>query len=495
MQQRALPQQQLSGGREGRRTLAGSRASASSSSSMWRPRAAAAPLLAAPGASRARTGARIGASRPVSAVAAASRPAALGNGGQQHRGHRRRHVGGDGEAMAAAAAGSGGGGNRGAAAAAAAAAAGRAAAAGAGAAGAGAGGNGSSGTTTNNPAAAAATTAAATPPRTTTADASTTAACLAAASSVDESLVKTRFIAETLLPTRHGAFRLRGYKHTVDGGSTFTEPAAVICGTVEGQSDVPVRVHDACFTSEVLGSLKCDCAEQLRLALDAIHAEPPGMVIYLQQEGRGIGLANKIAAYSLQERQGLDTVDANRALGLPDDCREYTSVRNILRDLGVKSVRLMTNNPRKMAVLAALGVEVTGRVPCVVQAGPLNRGYLDAKQRRMAHLLTHDEEGEDGEGEGERRGSAAVSGGVDEATAWAEAAAMASRSRDGGGGGDSEGDAAAAAAAAAAGGAESAPWCYWGHEGEPSQPISSDTAPGGGFASSPMPGARMVDEE
>jgi GTP cyclohydrolase II len=294
-----------------------------------------------------------------------------------------------------------------------------------------------------------------------------------------------------LLPTRHGAFRLRGYKHTVDGGRTFTEPAAVICGDVEGKEDVPVRVHDACFTSEVLGSLKCDCAEQLRLALDAIHAEPPGMVIYLQQEGRGIGLANKIAAYALQEQKGLDTVDANRALGLPDDCREYTSVRNILRDLRVRSVRLMTNNPRKMAVLGALGVAVSGRVPCVVRAGPLNRGYLDAKQRRMAHLLTHEEEVEvdlmaDVAGANTPPVVAAISGdgaGVDEATAWAELAreSAAKRSRDGGdeASEDAEG-----------------PYCWWGHQGEPSQPLSSDTALGGfGGAGTGPPGAHTVDEE
>jgi GTP cyclohydrolase II len=131
-------------------------------------------------------------------------------------------------------------------------------------------------------------------------------------------------------------------------------------------------VHDACFTSEVLGSLKCDCAEQLQLAMEYIHANSPGIVIYLWQEGRGIGLANKIAAYKLQE-QGLDTVDANRALGLPDDSREYTSVRNILKELGVKSVRLMTNNPRKINVLTDLGVKVSGRIPCQVQAGAHNK--------------------------------------------------------------------------------------------------------------------------
>jgi GTP cyclohydrolase II len=129
---------------------------------------------------------------------------------------------------------------------------------------------------------------------------------------------------------------------------------------------VVLRVHDACFTSEVLGSLKCDCAEQLQMAMEYIHANAPGIVIYLWQEGRGIGLANKIAAYKLQE-QGLDTVDANRALGLPDDSREYTSVRNILKELRVKSVRLMTNNPRKISELTELGVKVNGRVPCQIQ--------------------------------------------------------------------------------------------------------------------------------
>jgi GTP cyclohydrolase II len=158
-------------------------------------------------------------------------------------------------------------------------------------------------------------------------------------------------------------------------------------------TQVVVRVHDACFTSEVLGSLKCDCREQLQLALDYIQDKPPGMVIYLQQEGRGIGLANKIAAYSLQE-QGLDTVDANRALGLPDDCREYSAVGHILQELGVKSIRLMTNNPRKINELAALGINVVDRVPCIVKSQKYNKGYLSAKQKRMKHILVDEEEEE-----------------------------------------------------------------------------------------------------
>ena len=159
-----------------------------------------------------------------------------------------------------------------------------------------------------------------------------------------------------------------------------------------------MRVHDACFTSEVLGSLKCDCREQLQLALQLIHNEPPGMVIYLQQEGRGIGLANKIAAYALQEK-GLDTVDANRALGLPDDCREYSAVRHILHDLGIESIVLMTNNPRKIVEMESLGIKVNGRVPCIVSPSEFNQGYLNAKEQRMSHMLT-DRDESDGELDG-----------------------------------------------------------------------------------------------
>eukprot|EP01025_Chloroclados_australasicus_P066133 TRINITY_DN904_c0_g2_i1.p2 TRINITY_DN904_c0_g2~~TRINITY_DN904_c0_g2_i1.p2 ORF type:complete len:346 (-),score=39.67 TRINITY_DN904_c0_g2_i1:581-1618(-) len=203
---------------------------------------------------------------------------------------------------------------------------------------------------------------------------------------IDQDLVQTEFVAETQLPTIHGKFRLRGYRHSIDGGKSATEPVAVIVGEIEGAEEVPVRVHDACFTSEVLGSMKCDCAQQLELALNMIQDNPPGMVIYLQQEGRGIGLANKIAAYKLQE-EGLDTVDANRALGLPDDCREYTSVVNILRDLDIKSVKLMTNNPRKIDQLRTMGVTVVDRIPVQVVPGKYNQGYLDAKRTRMDHQL------------------------------------------------------------------------------------------------------------
>ena len=277
---------------------------------------------------------------------------------------------------------------------------------------------------------------------------------------------KTSFVAETLLPTRRGKFRLRGYRHTVsvvacvwrvcgkkwvadtggerhahtppcwlalhhhshlpappthslqlDGGITYTEPSAIISGHPEGGASVPLRVHDACFTSEVLGSLKCDCADQLALALDAIKASPDGgLVLYLQQEGRGIGLANKIAAYALQEG-GLDTVDANRALGLPDDCREYTSVAAILDDLRIESVALMTNNPRKLDALRALGINVTSRIPCLVQAGAESVDYLRTKGQRMAHMMGPPSgdwagasgDGSESESDGESEGAASSS--------------------------------------------------------------------------------------
>ena len=190
-----------------------------------------------------------------------------------------------------------------------------------------------------------------------------------------------QFVAETLLPTRHGLLRVRAYRDLVDG----TEPLALVSGDVAGLADVPVRVHDECLTSEVLGSLKCDCRDQLEAAIAYIQANH-GVVIYLRQEGRGIGLANKIAAYRLQE-DGHDTVDANRLLGLPDDARRYDGAAAILADLDVRSVRLLTNNPRKIERLTAEGVIVSGRVAHQAVPGVNNLGYLVAKRARMGHLL------------------------------------------------------------------------------------------------------------
>ncbi len=191
-----------------------------------------------------------------------------------------------------------------------------------------------------------------------------------------------QFIAETRLPTTRGGYRVRAYRNQHDD----TEPVALIQGDVSGLSAVPVRVHDECFTSEVLGSLKCDCREQLDYALRYIRDNAPGVIIYLRQEGRGIGLANKIAAYALQE-QGHDTVDANRLLGLPDDARRYEAAAGILADLGIQSIRLMTNNPRKESELLALGVVIKSKIPVLARSTPHNAGYLAAKAQRMGHIL------------------------------------------------------------------------------------------------------------
>lgn len=198
----------------------------------------------------------------------------------------------------------------------------------------------------------------------------------------DSAAPRTAFFSESLLPTRHGEFRVRVYRDQLSG----TEPSAIVAGDVRGQDGVPVRVHSECFTGEVLGSLKCDCREQLEFALELVQRHGRGVVIYLRQEGRGIGLGNKIAAYALQE-EGLDTVDANRALGLPDDGREYGAAADILRDLGVRSVRVLTNNPAKLEQLRALEVPVVGRMPVLVPSSPHSRGYLQAKRRRMGHMI------------------------------------------------------------------------------------------------------------
>ncbi|RLN51249.1 hypothetical protein BBJ29_009882 [Phytophthora kernoviae] len=210
--------------------------------------------------------------------------------------------------------------------------------------------------------------------------------------------ITTSFVAETALPTDGGIFRVRAYRSV--GSLRESEPIAMITGDVRGQRNVPVRVHDQCFTSEVFGSLKCDCREQLDYA-KAYTKQHGGVVIYMPQEGRGIGLANKIMAYSMQER-GLDTVDANRVLGFKDDYRSYEPVPVILKDLGIHSIRLLTNNPRKIRLLSQLGVTVEGRLPVVIKGGEYSEGYLTAKAVRMAHLLpgapgapTADASGED----------------------------------------------------------------------------------------------------
>jgi GTP cyclohydrolase II len=203
---------------------------------------------------------------------------------------------------------------------------------------------------------------------------------------------QTAWVASTKLPTKHGTLTTHVFHTQLEARSDpecsacTIEHVALVHGDVKGGRSVPVRVHSECMTSEVFGSLKCDCRDQLDWALAEIVRRGAGAVIYLRQEGRGIGLANKIRAYELQAG-GLDTVDANRSLGLPDDARSYEAARDMLAHLGIRSVRLMTNNPDKVNKLRALGVSVTGTVPVVVPPTPFSQGYLEAKRDRMAHDL------------------------------------------------------------------------------------------------------------
>ena len=189
-------------------------------------------------------------------------------------------------------------------------------------------------------------------------------------------------LAEAPLPTRHGEFRTLVFASPDD---PTREHVALVRGSVEGDQ-VLTRVHSECLTGEILGSLKCDCAAQLDRALELIARAERGVLVYLRQEGRGIGLANKVRAYALQAR-GFDTVDANLALALPEDARRYDAAAALLRTLGVAGVRLLTNNPDKVSALEGLGVPVRERVPHVVDAHPLSHGYLETKRRRMQHLL------------------------------------------------------------------------------------------------------------
>ncbi|MCL3998384.1 bifunctional 3,4-dihydroxy-2-butanone-4-phosphate synthase/GTP cyclohydrolase II [Streptomyces lavenduligriseus] len=189
--------------------------------------------------------------------------------------------------------------------------------------------------------------------------------------------------AATRLPTRHGTFTAYGYRSTVDG----VEHVALVHGDLGDGRDVLVRVHSECLTGDVFGSLRCDCGPQLDTALGRIQEEGRGVVVYLRgHEGRGIGLLSKLRAYELQE-QGHDTLDANLELGLPADARDYGAGARILADLGVREVRLMTNNPDKTDALRRHGIEVTGREPMPVQAGEHNLRYLRTKRDRMGHDL------------------------------------------------------------------------------------------------------------
>ena len=198
---------------------------------------------------------------------------------------------------------------------------------------------------------------------------------------------QTEWVAAAEIPTRFGTFATHVFRQNEPGdGACFHEHVALVYGDIRGQAAVPVRIHSECMTSEVFGSLKCDCKEQLDAAMAEVARRGAGAVLYLRQEGRGIGLANKIRAYNLQS-QGHDTVDANRLLGLPDDAREYNAAADMLAHFDVKSILLMTNNPAKVAGLSGLGVNIVGRLPVVVTPSVHARGYLEAKRTRMAHEL------------------------------------------------------------------------------------------------------------
>jgi GTP cyclohydrolase II len=202
-----------------------------------------------------------------------------------------------------------------------------------------------------------------------------------------ETQPETRWVASAELPTRFGLFHTSVFRATDPGdGASFKEHVALVFGDIRGREALPVRIHSECMTSEVFGSLKCDCKEQLDAAMAEVARRGAGAILYLRQEGRGIGLANKIRAYELQA-MGHDTVDANRLLGLPDDAREYHAAAHMLEHFEVKSVLLMTNNPAKVDALSALGVIVEGRLPVVVPPNPFSLRYLETKRARMAHEL------------------------------------------------------------------------------------------------------------
>jgi 3,4-dihydroxy 2-butanone 4-phosphate synthase / GTP cyclohydrolase II len=190
--------------------------------------------------------------------------------------------------------------------------------------------------------------------------------------------------AETVIPTEHGGeFKIIAFENDVDDLLHI----ALVKGAIDPEKPVLVRVHSECMTGDIFGSLRCDCGDQLHRAMAMMDKEGAGVIVYLRQEGRGIGLVNKLKAYELQQKQGLDTVEANRQLGFKDDMRDYGIGAQMLRDIGVRKMRLLTNNPKKMVGLDGYGLKIVEQIPIEVTPNEYNRCYLECKKLKMGHLL------------------------------------------------------------------------------------------------------------
>jgi GTP cyclohydrolase II len=189
-------------------------------------------------------------------------------------------------------------------------------------------------------------------------------------------------VADAKLPTRFGTFKIFAFCNTIDG----KEHVAIVKGDIEGKAGVPLRLHSECLTGDAIGSLRCDCRAQLEWALSFIESQKMGILLYMRQEGRGIGLINKIRAYSLQD-EGLDTVQANLKLGFPSDMRDYRVAAKMIKLLGPASIRLITNNPKKMVALQKYGVKILSRIPLHTKPTAYNKSYLAVKKKKMGHLF------------------------------------------------------------------------------------------------------------